>query len=193
MSLKKLFCLWILHLSFAAHAAASLQAPTIATVLHPAKALIPFSLIDTTGRPFTQASLQGQWSLLFFGYTDCPGICPHTLKVLQKVWEDADLDRNLRFIFISLNPKADSPSKLRTFLDRFHPHFKGLTGDLSDIQTLSKACSIYSWQDPNATAVMIDHSASLLLINPQGHIKAIFSPPHDPDILRKELKSLIKA
>ncbi|MBP6104473.1 MAG: SCO family protein [Gammaproteobacteria bacterium] len=177
-------------------ASATIQTPPMpqgtATVLQPAKPLIPFSLIDTEGKSFTQASLQGQWSLLFFGYADCPGICPTTLKVLQKVWIDPVLDQKLHFLFVSLNPRDDTPAKLKAFLAGFNPHFEGLTGDAKQIQALSKACSIYSWQDPTATPLMIDHSATLLLITPQGAIKALFSPPHEAATLLAELKALIK-
>ena len=179
----------------AADAAAQMPLPvpqSTATVLHPAKPLIPFSLIDTEGQSFTQASLQGQWSLLFFGYATCPGICPTTLKVLQKVWIDPVLDQKLHFIFVSLNPNEDTPAKLKAFLARFNPHFEGLTGDAKQIQALSKACNIYSWQDPTASPLMIDHSATLLLINPQGAIKALFSPPHEAATLLAELKAFIK-
>ncbi len=163
-----------------------------ATTLHPPKPLIPFSLIDTEGKVFTQASLQGQWSLLFFGYATCPGICPNTLKMLQKVWEDKGVSQKLRFIFITLNPKEDSPAKLKAFLARFNPYFKGLTGEIRTIEALSKACSIYYWQDPKASQTMIDHSATLLLINPTGQIKALFSPPHESAVRLSELKALIK-
>lgn len=195
--MKCVLLLLTLGLSFATTAASIQTAPApiqnTATVLHPAKPLIPFSLIDTEGKSFTQASLQGQWSLLFFGYATCPGICPNTLKVLQKVWEDPHLDQKLHFIFVSLNPIDDTPAKLKAFLARFHPRFSGLTGDKRHIEALSKACSIYSWQDPKATQTLIDHSATLLLVNPQGAIKALFSPPHEVSTLLSELKNLIKA
>ena len=183
MYIKRIILLLTLALSFSAGAL---------TVLHPAKPLIPFSLIDTEAKPFTQASLQGQWSLLFFGYATCPGIGPTTLKVLQKVWADPVLDQKLHFIFVSLNPSEDTPAKLKAFLSGFNPHFTGLTGDAKQIEALSKACSIYSWQDPTAKQLMIDHSATLLLINPQGAIKALFSPPHEPAALLAELKALIR-
>jgi len=183
MYTKRIILLLTLALSFSAGAL---------SVLQPAKPLIPFSLIDTEGKPFTQASMQGQWSLLFFGYATCPGICPNTLKVLQKVWIDPVLDQKLHFIFVSLNPTDDTPAKLKAFLAGFNPHFRGLTGNAKQIEALSKACSIYSWQDPEAKQLMIDHSATLLLINPQGAIKALFSPPHEAATLLTELKTLIR-
>ena len=187
-----LLCLALtLSFSLMAEAEPSVQPSGTATVLHPAKPLIPFSLMDTEGNPFTQASMQGQWSLLFFGYATCPGICPTTLKVLQKVWIDPVLDQKLQFIFVSLNPNEDTPEKLKAFLAGFNPHFRGLTGNAKQIEALSKACSIYSWQDPKATQLMIDHSATLLLINTQGAIKALFSPPHESATLLTELKALI--
>ncbi len=182
--MKSIVLLLALTLSFVANSA---------TVLQPAKPLIPFSLVDTDAKAFTQHSLQGQWSLLFFGYANCPGICPATLKVLQKVWEDNSIAQKLHFIFISLDPVEDTPAKLKTFLAGFNPRFSGLTGDEKQIQALSKACNIYYWIDPKATQTVIDHSATLLLVNPQGAIKVLLSPPHEPAALLTELRAFLKA
>ena len=170
-----------------------------ATVLNPSKPMDPFSLVDTDGKTFTQNALLGHWTLMFFGYADCPDVCPKTLATMSELWnllpsEDQKPDA-LRLLFISLDPKSDTPAKLKAFLMRFHPSFQGLTGDENTIQTLSKACSIYSWRDPKnqeGKPKIIDHSATLLLINPQGRIHALFSPPHQAQKIAEDLRTILK-
>lgn len=162
------------------------------TQLQPPRALIDFSLIDSEGKPFDKTALQGHWTLLFFGYATCPGICPHTLRILKTVWTEGKLDQKLQFIFVTLNAKKDSPENLKAFLSQFNPHFKGLTGDMKTIEALSKNCSIYYFDDPKAKQTFIDHSATLLLINPKAELQALFSPPHEAQKLLTALKQILK-
>jgi protein SCO1/2 len=169
-----------------------------ATVLTPTKPMTDFSLKATDEKNFTQYSFLGHWTILFFGYTQCPDICPRTVATITQVWQSLPAhfqDKSaLNFVFVSLDPKTDTLKDLRTFLGRFNPQFIGLTGDESVIKKLSKFCSIYSWQDPNANPQgpkVIDHSGTLLLINPQGHIQALFSPPHEVPAIAKDLQTLM--
>lgn len=168
-----------------------------ATVLQPAKALVDFSLIDTKNHTFNQASLRGHWTLLFFGYSQCPEICPRTLAIVSDLFRskpNANAAAKAQFVFVSLDSKSDTVPELQTFLKRFHPDFIGLTGDENEVKNLAKACRIYSWTDPAPNAAgqkVIDHSGTLLLINPEGKLQAMFSPPHDSNILAKELKVLM--
>ena len=170
----------------------------VATELTPAKPVINFSLLDTEGKTFTQDSLLGNWTLLFFGYAQCPDICPRTLATIAQTWQllspQTKIDKSLHFVFVSLDPESDSSESLRTFLKRFNPSFVGLTGEENAIQSLSKACNVFSWQDPNTNPngpKVIDHSATLLLINPQGKIQALFSPPHDKTALVKDIEHIV--
>lgn len=167
---------------------------TTATVLKPKKLVEDFVLTDTTDKPFTEKSLLGQWTMMFFGYAECPEICPKTLMTVRELWKQ--VPTNLRFVFVSLDPASDTVPLLRDFLGRFHPDFVGLTGEEAVIQKLGKACGIYSWQDPNANTdpskpKMIDHSATLLLINPEGRLHAVFSPPYHPEAMAKDLQQIL--
>lgn len=166
---------------------------TTATILKPKNAVTNFSLTDTTNQPFTEKSLLGQWTLMFFGYAQCPEICPKTLITITELWKQVPKD--LHFLFISLDPESDTVQILRDFLGRFNSEFRGLTGEAAVIQKLAKACGIYSWQDPKVNdpskPKMIDHSATLLLINPQGQLHAVFSPPYHPEIMAKDLKQIL--
>ncbi len=168
-----------------------------ATVLQPAKKLDSFSLLDTNNQPFTQQSFQGHWTLLFFGYSQCPEICPKTLAIVSDLFRskpNSNAQAKAQFVFISLDSKSDTVPQLKTFLGRFHPDFIGLTGDENEVIKLAKSCRVYSWSDPVPNAAgqkIIDHSGTLLLINPEGKLQALFSPPHASDTLAKELKVLM--
>jgi protein SCO1/2 len=171
----------------------------MATELKHPKPFGRFSLTDTHDHPFTEASLLGKWTLVFFGYTTCFSICPKTLTTISETWKllpETLTEDSLRFVFISLDPEADTPKQLQNFLTRFNPRFMGLTGDSAVIQRLSKSSGIYSYEDPDASKAgikVIDHSATLLLINPKGQVQAVFSPPHDKKVLAKELTELSTA
>jgi protein SCO1/2 len=175
------------------------ETPTIAsaTVLNPSKPLINFSLQDSNEKPFTQNSLVGHWTVMFFGYADCPEICPSTLAIVSGVWRsftEQSPHPKAQFIFASLDPTTDTPTKLKTFLSKFHPDFIGITGNPSEIERLSKAMSVYSWTDPalnDKGQKIIDHSAILLLINPEGRLQALFTPPHQIEALKKDFALLM--
>lgn len=169
-----------------------------ATVLNPAKQISDFSLTATQGDAFTPQSFLGRWTLLFFGYTECPQICPQTLAVVTGVWNllpaKMHNDKTIQFVFVSLDPEYDRVENLRNFLGRFHPSFIGVTGQSDVVKKLAQECSIYSWRDPNQNAgeqKMIDHSATLLLINPKGQIQALFSPPHQKEAIAKDIHKII--
>lgn len=169
-----------------------------ATKLDHPRLLNAFSLTDTHENTFTQISLFNHWTLVFFGYSTCFNICPKTLTTISKAWKllpPTLTENSLRFVFITLDPKTDVPLKLKVFLEKFNPEFIGLTGNPEVIQTLSKKSGVFSYEDPNhskAGVKVIDHSGSLLLINPKGQIQAVFSPPHDPKTIAEDLQTLIK-
>lgn len=187
--------------------ASSLQA---ATLLQTPMPLSDFTLMATHGKSFNLQSLKGHWSLLFFGYSDCPDICPRTLNKVSDIYKILSEERmasndssisatspiSPRFIFISLNSTQDNIEKLKSFLSRFDPQFMGLTGDETEINKLAKSCRIYSWTDPKLNSLgqkVIDHSATLILINPKGQIQALFSPPHEPRDIAKDIQSITKS
>lgn len=168
-----------------------------ATVLQPAKTLETFSLLDTHNKVFTEQTFQGHWTLLFFGYAQCPEICPRTLAIVSDLFRNkpqTHAKAKARFVFVSLDPQSDGVTELKTFLNRFNPEFIGLTGDEKEVIKIAKSCRVYSWKDPVLNAAgqkVIDHSGTILLINPAGKLQALFSPPHVSDTLAKELKVLM--
>lgn len=187
-----------LMLGHSAHSAGPVlkaEQSSTATILSAAQPLPPFSLLDTSNQSFTEASLKDHWTLLFFGYAQCPEICPQALATISEAWRGL-AQPNAQFVFVSLDPKEDTPAALKQFLANFNSNFIGLTGEEAEIKKLAQACRIHSWKDPNLNAAgqkIIDHSATLLLVNPQGQIQALFSPPHQSSVLEKELKALMKS
>lgn len=167
-----------------------------ATVFPTAQPIANFSLTDTAQKPFTENNLVGNWTLLFFGYAHCPEICPKALATASNFWKQLpDTTRaKTRFVFITLDPKEDKVDDLKSFLGRFHSEFIGLTGDESEINKLAKSCRVYSFEDPTLTTAgqkNIDHTAAFILINPEGRMQALFSPPYDSATIAKDLATLM--
>lgn len=170
----------------------------VATVLTPSKSLGHFALNSTLDRPFTDQSLFGHWTLMFFGYAQCPKICPQALSMISEIWRsfpDQKPHPQAQFVFVSLNPEKDTVTALKSFVHQFHSEFIGLTGPQTEIVRLSKASGVYSWTDPSQDGSqgpkIIDHSATILLIGPDGRLKALFSPPHEALAIARDLKKII--
>jgi protein SCO1 len=157
------------------------------------KSLQAFSTIDEDGEEFGLENLQGKWSFLFFGYTHCPDICPITLTVLDKIYDQLESQQqqsDVQMIFVSVDPQRDTSEQLHSYVSYFNEEFRGLGGSLEQIQGLTKQLGIAYFHDqPTATGdYMVDHSASIFLIDPQGEMIAIMSAPHKAeDILARFL------
>lgn len=149
---------------------------------HP-KALQGFQLQQSNGKAFTLQSLKGHWSFLFFGYTHCPDVCPTTLAMLNQVdrlLEQAPGPKNRQFVFISVDPERDTLPVLKQYVSYFNPAFIGATGSLEQLPSLTRQLGILYVKVPqkNSKDYLVDHSASILLIDPQGQVVGIFSTPH---------------
>ncbi len=145
---------------------------------HP-KAVRDFLLTDTTGRPFTRASLTGAPSLVFFGFTHCPDVCPATLLKLAQV-KNAAAVTALRVLLVSVDPQRDTPALLGTYVHAFDPTFLGLTGDAKSIERMAGdfGVAVSRVQLPGGDYTM-DHSAVVFLLDTQARIAAVFTPPFD--------------
>ncbi|MBQ1784106.1 MAG: SCO family protein [Gammaproteobacteria bacterium] len=134
------------------------------------RALPAFSLTDHHGQPFGPEQLQGHWTLMFVGYTYCPDICPTSLATLAGAWP-ALKSRwpELQLVFLSADPKRDSPSRLAQYIPYFNPEFIGISGDLSQIHRLADPLTlVFSEPDTSMPGYLIDHSASLAIIGPDA-------------------------
>jgi protein SCO1/2 len=146
-----------------------------------ARDISAFELVDHRGEPFTNTTLQGVWSFLFFGYTHCPDVCPTTLSVLNSVAQQLGDDAgDVRFIFISVDPERDTPEHLARFVSYFNGDFIGVTGKPEAIERLSKQLGVLYMRvasGDNPDSYLMDHTAGVFLVDPDGKYHAVFMPP----------------
>ncbi|MDY0205420.1 MAG: SCO family protein [Pseudomonas sp.] len=141
----------------------------------------------------TQA-LTGQWSLVYFGYTFCPDICPTTLAELRQLKKllPEEAKNNLRVLMVSVDPNRDTTEQLKSYLQYFDPEFIGLTGDMPDIQTLSNALSIpFIPGDTRTARYTVDHSGNLAIISPDGRQYGFIRAPLNVRKLAEQLPKIM--
>lgn len=156
-----------------------------ATLLPVAKPLPDFALVDEAGQPFTRDALAGRWSFLFFGYTNCPSICPLTLadmRDLRRELRGGDPAVDAQWVFVSVDPERDSPERIARYVHQFDPDFRGAMGSPEELRRLTSAVGVFHERTPGGSdeAYDFDHTASLLLVDPDAELHAVFSPPIDP-------------
>ena len=176
--------------------------PTVSSllVLPDARVIADFALTDQHSQPFSIADLRGKWSLLFFGFTNCPDVCPGTLFELQKVNEILEQKLEVtrdqpQILFISVDPERDTSAKLEQYLAYFDPGFIGVTGDQVQLLPLTRQLGIayrIEEHDPGAPQYDVAHSASILLTDPQGRLYGASPPPHDAEKIVADLLAIIK-
>lgn len=170
--------------------------PVYATVLSQTLPLPEFDLIDQKGRDFTRDRMTGHWSLVFFGFTNCPDICPTTLSRLAKAKDMlADLEPADRpeIVFVSVDPMRDTADKLDPYVSHFDPEFTGLTGDLTEIQALTTAIGVAAHYQPQGESYTVDHTAAVFLVDPTASMAAVFGTPHDPPLLAEDYRRIINS
>ncbi len=150
------------------------------------KVVQPFSLVDHRGEPFTLEQLKGRWSFLFFGYTNCPDVCPTILsmldKVAQELGKESTSNRDVQFVFVSVDPVRDTPELLRKYVGNFNPSFIGVTGAKESLTSLTRQLGIYAESEPPDAHgdYSVDHGSPVLLIDPAGRLLGVFQSPRGP-------------
>ena len=172
-------------------------APLSATVLPAGNDLPEFALLDQDGTPVGRSAFEGQWDLVFFGFTNCPDICPATMTVLgqaKRALEARGQEPLPRVVLVSVDPERDSPEAMARYVAYFGEGNLGLTGELDEIRKLTDALGIFFQKAGTEGAVYgVDHSTVVLLIDPQGRLKALFTAPHDVDTLVHDLPLIMAA
>jgi protein SCO1/2 len=143
------------------------------------KAIDDFHLTDNDGKPFSLHDLQGKPSLVFFGFTRCPDVCPTTLLKLAQIKKTAAIP-GLRVIFVTVDPARDTPQAVGLYVHAFDPEFIGLTGGDKAIKQMAAnfGVAVSKVELPGGEYTM-DHSAVVFLLNNQGQVAGIFTPPFD--------------
>lgn len=153
------------------------------------------ALTDHNGKEFTRAQLQGKWSLIFFGFTHCPDICPMTLLDLNRLLPDLpeDIRKNTQVILVSLDPARDTPEVLKEYVAAFNPDFVGVTGEFLSIRRFANEVNVAFAKVTQGDDYTVDHSGNLVLINPRGDYHGFFKPPFDTEKLQITYPSIYRS
>ena len=158
--------------------------PQQALVYPQPRNLSEFKLIDQDNTVRRRADLMNKWTLAFVGYTFCPDICPLTLAKLAGVRDElaAKVDQPLQIWFISVDPQRDTPGQLKQYVDYFkQPALTGLTAGHDQLFPFVRELGLmYAMSSTTEQDYLVDHSASVVLINPKGQVAAIFKPDMQP-------------
>ncbi len=148
-----------------------------------ARAFDAFELVDYNGEPFTPEDLQGKWSLLFFGFTYCPDICPTTMALLNRFYQqqqEGDYAEDLQVVMVSVDPARDTPEKLHEYVRFFNQDFIGVTGEFLQLHQFATQLNIPFKKEPGAGEdYLVEHSGNIAIINPEGHYIGFFRAPHE--------------
>ena len=158
-----------------------------------------FELVDHHGEAFTLDRFRGHWSFVFLGYTHCPDVCPTAMLDLKRTVAAVTAAEPAvelpQVVFVSVDPQRDTPEQLARFVPYFNPDFIGVTGTQKQIDQLSGDLSSLAIKVPNPDNpdnYLVDHTASILLLNPDGRLEAIFTPPHHPDTMAADYRELAR-
>ncbi|MET0229357.1 MAG: SCO family protein [Rhodanobacteraceae bacterium] len=186
--------LWLGNRAFAPAA----QPQLASAVLYPSPRELPeFTLTRSDGTPLTHADWKGRWTVAFFGYTNCPDICPTTLATFKSAatkLSAGGIGDRVRFDFISVDPARDTPEQLAKYVGYFSKDFVAATGTDEELAKLTHALGlIYSREATGNGDYAVDHSASAVLIDPLGREVGLFRPPFDASAMAADLKILAGA
>ena len=184
------------------------------TIYPEARTLSEFRLIDQQGELFTKVDLQGSWNLVFFGFTYCPDICPLTMAELGQFYAGLDFNQDVkpRVLLVTVDPGRDNPESMAAYLANYNEEFIGLSGDPEQIAQLAAqlyvgygdavksevAAITHEHGGPPSEAnltqsdYLIEHSAHIAVINPQGDYYAVMRAPHRDQDLINAFRELVK-
>ncbi|MGH6760619.1 MAG: SCO family protein [Phyllobacterium sp.] len=153
----------------------------------------PFSLIDQDGNPITEKAFEGHPTVLFFGFTHCPEVCPTSLYelsgMIDKLGEEG---KDLRAFFITVDPERDTPEIMKGYTTAFTDRITGITGDPAEVEKLVAGWRVYAKKVPlEGDDYTMDHTASIFLVDREGRFKGTIDYEENPDTGFAKLKRLI--
>ncbi|OGB26680.1 MAG: hypothetical protein A3I66_03835 [Burkholderiales bacterium RIFCSPLOWO2_02_FULL_57_36] len=154
-----------------------------------------FHLTDHNGQARSVADFKGKAVVLFFGYTNCPDMCPMTMyklaMAMEKLGKDAE---RVQVLFVTLDPKRDTPKILKQYAPAFHPSFLGMVGDEQTTQEIAKEFKIfYQHQKPGENGFYtVDHMGPSFVFDPQGRLRLFIADQHSADMIAQDLRTLLK-
>ncbi|MBR0812571.1 SCO family protein [Bradyrhizobium diazoefficiens] len=165
----------------------------VSKVAQPAAIGGPFQLIDQNGKAVTDKNLKGKPTLIFFGYTHCPDVCPTSLfeisEVLRALGKDAD---KINAVFISVDPERDTPATMKEYLSSFDPHLEGLSGDPAETAKVITSYRVYAKKVPTKDGdYTMDHTALIYLMDRDGRFVSPFNLKRTPEEAAADLKKYL--
>ncbi len=164
------------------------------TQAHASKLGGNFELTSHKGAAFQLSDIKGKVGIIFFGFTHCPDVCPNTLLEIQRLNVALkDQAENMQVLFISVDPKRDTPEKLDSYVTYFNKDIIGLTGSTEDVAKVLKQfnASVKFTGDTNSDTYNVEHTANMFLINKQGDIGSIILPRTPFAVLEQQVRKLI--
>lgn len=169
------------------------------TVIKKPKNITSFNLNRGNNQTLSDMDLQNKWTLIFFGYTTCPDICPTTLSTLSTMYKTLD---NLpkkhmpQVLFVSIDPEHDYDGQADKYVKYFNSNFIGLTGSKTQLADLQSNLGVVAQKvmldnNDGGQNYIYDHSSTIYVVNPQGQLQAILSAPHKADNLAKDYRAII--
>lgn len=153
----------------------------------------PFTSTDHTGRKVSQADYLGKPTLVFFGFTHCPEVCPTTLfeltTLLGKLGPEAD---KLNVLFVTVDPERDTPAQLALYLQSFDPRIVGLSGTQAELDAALKAYKAYAKRIPTQDGYTMDHTASVYLMDAEGRFRSLIDYHEEQESALAKVKLLLK-
>jgi len=167
------------------------------TVIDPPMAAPNFTLKDQNGQPFQLGDQHGKIVLMFFGYTNCPDVCPTTLlqfkQARAQLGNQAD---RVRFVFVTVDPDRDTADKMKTYLSAIEPAIIGLGGSQAELEPVWKAYGVYRQkqpgQSPNDYADLLEHSSRVYLMDAQGNLRLTYDFGVTADDMVQDVKYLLR-
>lgn len=153
----------------------------------------PFTLVSGDQQKFDLKNFYGHWNLVFFGFTHCSEVCPTTFTTISQAYPQLKVvDPKLRVVLVSVDPDRDTPESLLKYATNFNPEFQGVTGKINEIRQLQSQLGIYSARDDSTgNNYQINHTSSILLINPQGKWAGTIRYGLTPDQFAQAFKEVV--
>lgn len=161
-----------------------------------ARIIRDFNLVDQNNQPYTLDALKGKWTLIYFGFTHCPDICPTTLMQLSKVVNslEPEIKANTQVLMVTADPARDTPEKLKIYIEHFNKDFNAITGEFLAVKRLAGDLNVaFNKVMLDNGDYTIDHSGNLILINPHGHYHGFFKPPFELAKLKLTYQSIVSS
>jgi len=165
------------------------------SLINPPVPAADFTLTDQQGRPFQLSDQKGKVVLIFFGYTNCPDICPITMAQFKLVKDGlGDLANNVRFVFITVDPQRDNVETLRAYVGKFDPSFVGLTGDPTNLAGVWKDYGVYVNKDATDSQdnYIDEHTARIYAIDAKGNWRLTYLYGTETDALVQDISHLAR-